>query len=59
MIYLFILYMHCCFCLRVCLCEGIKFPGTAATDYCELPRRCWEWNLDPLIEHSVFLTVEL
>lgn len=28
--------------------EGIGFHGTAVRDSCELPYRCWKWNLGPL-----------
>ena len=43
-LFIFLLYM---FCLSVCLCEGVRVPGTGVTDSCELPRGCWEMNLGP------------
>jgi len=44
--------------LRVCLCKGVRSPGTGVTDRCELPCGCWELNLGPLEEQLVFLTPE-
>ena len=38
------------FCLHVCLCEGILFPGTGVADSCELPCGCWELNQSPMQE---------
>lgn len=35
--------------------EGIGFRGTAVRDSCELPYRCWKWNLGPL---QGLLTIE-
>lgn len=35
------------FCLHVCLCEGVRFPGTGVADSCDLP---WEFNPGPLEE---------
>jgi len=42
-----------CFCPQVCLFEGVRSPGTGATDSCELPCGCWELNPGPLEEHPV------
>jgi hypothetical protein len=44
--------------LPACVCEGVKCPGTGATDSCELPCGYWELNLDPLEEHPVLLTTK-
>jgi hypothetical protein len=33
--------------------EGIRSPGTEVTDSCELPRGCWDFNLDPLEKAAV------
>ena len=40
-------------CLYVCLCEGVRSPGTGITDSCELPCACWELNPCPLEEQPV------
>ena len=32
----------------MCLCEGVRFPGTGVTDSSELLCGCCELNLDPL-----------
>jgi hypothetical protein len=38
----------------VCLPEeGVKTPGTGATDGCEPSYGCWELNLGPLQEQHV------
>lgn len=37
--------------------EGIRPPETDATNGCELPRRCWKANSDPLQE-QLFLTTQ-
>lgn len=44
--------------LHVCLCEGIRSPGTEVTDSCDLPGGCWELNLDPRAEWPVLSTAE-
>ena len=49
MIYLSWFYIHWCF---ACLCAGVKSPRAGVTDSCELPRRCWELNLDHLEERQ-------
>jgi hypothetical protein len=46
------------FCLHVCLCEGVRSPGTTVIDKCELPCGCWELNLGLLEEQQVLLTTE-
>lgn len=28
-------------CLRGCLCEGVRLPGTGVTDSCKLQCGCW------------------
>ena len=43
------------FCLLVCLCEGVRNPGTGVIDACELPCRYWELNPDPLEDEPVLL----
>jgi hypothetical protein len=40
------------------VCEGVKNPGTGATDKCELPCGCWELNPGPLEEQPMFLTTD-
>lgn len=30
--------------------ESIGSPGTRVTHNCELPHKCWDFNLDPLEE---------
>jgi hypothetical protein len=42
----------------VCLCEGVRFPGTGAADSFEVPCVYWELNSDPLEEQPVLLTTE-
>jgi hypothetical protein len=39
----------------VCLCEGVRSPGTGVTDNCELSCGCWDLNLGPLEEQPVLL----
>lgn len=46
------------FCLQGCWCEGVRFPGTVATDSCELPCVFWELTPNPLEEESVLTTAE-
>ena len=46
------------FCLHVCLCEDVRYPGTGVTDSCELPCGCWELNPGALEEQAVLLTTE-
>jgi hypothetical protein len=46
------------FCLHVCLCEGVRSPGTGVTDIYELPCECWELNLGPLEKQPALLTTE-
>lgn len=41
------------FCLPVCLCEGIRSPGTGVTDRCEMPCGWWEFNLGSLEEQPL------
>jgi hypothetical protein len=36
----------------------VRLSDLGVTDNCELPCGCWELNLGPLDEQSVFLTVE-
>jgi hypothetical protein len=43
------------FCLRVCLYEGVRSPGTGIVDSCELSCGCWELNPGPLEEQPVLL----
>ena len=38
--------------------EGVREPGTGLTGGCDLPCGCWELNMGPLEEQSVFLTNE-
>lgn len=38
--------------------EGVKFPKSEVTSYCELSCGCWEPNLDPPEEKQVLLTTE-
>lgn len=38
--------------------EDIKFFGTGVRDASELPRECWEVNLDPLPEQPVLSSAE-
>jgi hypothetical protein len=46
-------------CLHICLCEGMRSPGTGVADNCEPPRGCRELILpDPLEEQSVLLTTK-
>lgn len=40
------------FCLRACPCEVLDLVVTVS---CELPRGCWELQLDPLEEQSMML----
>ena len=47
------------FCLHVCLCEDVRYPGTGVTDSCELPCGCWELNPGALEEQPVILATEL
>ena len=35
------------FCVRACLCEGVRSRGTRVLESCELPCGCWELNLGP------------
>lgn len=48
----FNLFILCALVFRqhACLCEGVRFSGTGATDSCELPYGWWELTLDPLEE---------
>ena len=46
------------FCLNVCLCEGVIFPGTGVTDGCELPCGCWELKVGSLEEYPMLLMAE-
>lgn len=39
--------------------DGVEAQGTGVKDEYELPRGCWELNLDPPEEEKVFLTTEL
>lgn len=56
MIYLLLLFLSALeFCLHICLCQGVRSPGTGVTDSCELPWGCWELNPGPLEEQLVFL----
>lgn len=53
-------YRHCLHVVCVCtMCvpgtlqrseEDVRSPGSGATDDCELPYECWEFNLGPLRE---------
>jgi hypothetical protein len=45
--------------MHVRLCEGVRFPGVAVADICELPCGCWKLNMDSLEEQTVLLTIEL
>lgn len=38
--------------------EGVEFPGTGVTDHCEPTCGSWRWNMGPLQEQPVLLTVE-
>lgn len=38
--------------------ENIKFFGTGVRDASELPRECWEVNLDPLPEQPMLSSAE-
>jgi len=38
--------------------EGVESSGSGITDGRELPYGCWELNLSPLEEQSMFLTME-
>jgi hypothetical protein len=44
--------------LHICLCEGVRSPGTGLTGSYELPCGCWELNPDPLEHQPVLLTAE-
>jgi hypothetical protein len=44
--------------LQVCLCKGVRFSGTKATDNCELPCGFWELNPGPLEEQPRLLTTQ-
>ena len=60
-VFLFKIFFILCalvFCLHVCLCEGVRSPGTGAIDSCESPSGCWELNPSSLEEQSVILTTE-
>jgi hypothetical protein len=46
------------FCLHVCLCEGVRSPGTGVTDSCKLPCGCWKLNPSALEEQPMLLTAE-
>lgn len=39
----------------VCLCEGIRYPGTGQSYSCKLPHGCWDLNPGLLEEQSVLL----
>lgn len=41
-----------------CLCEGVRSPGSGATNSCEPLRGRWELNPGPREEHTVLLTAE-
>jgi hypothetical protein len=64
-------YIYVCVCMYVCVCvcmyiyivtvfihtrSGHQIPFT---DGCELPRGCWELNLEPLEEQSVTISPTL
>lgn len=45
--------------LLLCICEGIRYPGTGFQTVVSLPCGCWEMNPRPLEEQPVsFLTTE-
>jgi hypothetical protein len=44
--------------LHVCLCEGVRSPGTGVIDRFKLPCVCWELNPGPLEEQDMLLTIE-
>jgi hypothetical protein len=44
--------------VHVCLCEGVRSPGTGVRNNCELSCGCWELYPGPLEEQPVFLTAE-
>jgi hypothetical protein len=55
---LFVYLYALVFCLDLCLCEGVRSPGTGIIDNCELPCGCWELNPGPLEEQPVLSTAE-
>ena len=56
--YIFLILCALVFCLHVCLCEGVRAPGTGVTDSCELPCGCWGLIQGHLEEQPVLLTTE-
>lgn len=46
-------------CVSMMPLEDVGSSGTGVTDGCELPCKCWELNLGPLLEEPVFLTSSL
>lgn len=44
--------------LHVCLYEGVRLPGTGASDSCELPCGCWKPNSGPLKDQQALPTTE-
>lgn len=51
-------YFILAFCLHMCLCEVVRFPGTGIADSCELLRGCWESDPGPLEKQAVLLTTD-
>lgn len=46
------------FCLPICVCDGVRSPGTGVPDSGELPHGGWELNLSSPEEQPMFLIAE-
>ena len=44
-------------CVSMMPSEGVESSETGVTGGCELPCKCWELNLGPLLEQPVLLTI--